>query len=86
MRDLNKVQLIGHLGHDPDVRFLDNGTALTTFNIATNHSYTIGEDRQTETEWHRCAAWSKARRTLRAVPPQGQPRVCGRPLAHPPLG
>ncbi len=59
MRDLNKVQLIGHLGHDPDVRYLDNGTALTTFNVATNQSYTIGEDRQTETEWHRCTAWGK---------------------------
>ncbi len=31
MRDLNKVQLIGHLGHDPDVRYLDNGTACIVF-------------------------------------------------------
>jgi single-strand DNA-binding protein len=59
MKDLNAVQLIGHLGHDPEVRYLDNGTALTTFNIATNHSYADGEDRQTETEWHRCTAWGK---------------------------
>ena len=59
MRDLNKVQLIGHLGHDPEVRYLDNGAALTTFNIATHHSYVNGEERQTVTEWHRCAAWSK---------------------------
>ncbi len=59
MRDLNKVQLIGHLGHDPEVRYLDNGTALTTFNIATHHSYTTGGERQVETEWHRCAAWGK---------------------------
>ena len=59
MRDLNKVQLIGHLGHDPEVRYLDNGTALTTFNVATHHSYAAGEERQTETEWHRCAAWGK---------------------------
>ncbi len=43
MRNLNKVQLIGHLGHDPDVRYLDNGTALTTFNIATNLCYAAGE-------------------------------------------
>ncbi len=59
MRDLNKVQLIGHLGHDPEVRYLDNGTALTTFNIATHHSYVAGEERQTETEWHRVTAWGK---------------------------
>ena len=56
MRDLNKVQLIGHLGHDPDVRSLDNGTALTTFSIATNYSYAADEERQTETEWHRVTA------------------------------
>ncbi len=60
MRDLNNVQLIGHLGHDPEVRYLDNGTALTTFNIATHHSYPAGEEWQTETEWHRCAAWGQA--------------------------
>ena len=59
MRDLNKVQLIGHLGHDPEVRYLDNGTALTTFNVATHHSYATGEERQTETEWHRVTAWGK---------------------------
>ena len=59
MNDLHRVQLIGHLGHVPEVRYLDNGTALTTFNIATNHSYTAGEERQTETEWRRCAAGGK---------------------------
>ncbi len=59
MRDLNKVQLIGHLGHAPEVRYLDNGTALTTFNVATHHSYATGEERQTETEWHRVTAWGK---------------------------
>ena len=59
MRDMNKVQLIGHLGHDPEVRYLDNRTALTTFNVATHHSYATSEERQTETEWHRCAAWGK---------------------------
>ncbi len=59
MRDLNNVQLIGHLGHDPEVRYLDNGTALTTFSIATNYSYATGEERQTETEWHRRAAWGR---------------------------
>jgi single-strand DNA-binding protein len=59
MHDLNRVQLIGHLGQDPEVRYLDNGTALTTFNVATHHKYPADEERQTETEWHRCAAWGK---------------------------
>ncbi len=45
-------KLVGHEVRKPY-------TALTTFNIATHHSYATGEDRQTETEWHRCAAWGK---------------------------
>ena len=59
-RDLNKVQLIGHLGADPDIRYLDNGVAVTTFTLATNHRCP-GDDRhaQDETEWHRIVAWGK---------------------------
>ena len=59
-RDLNKVQLIGHLGGDPEIRYLANGLALTTFTLATNHRY-LGDHphAQDETEWHRIVAWGK---------------------------
>jgi single-strand DNA-binding protein len=59
-RDLNKVQLIGHLGGDPDIRYLDNGLAVTTFTLATHHP-SLGADHhaQDETEWHRIVAWGK---------------------------
>ena len=38
---LNKVQLIGNVGKDPDVRYLDNGVAVATFSLATtDRAYT----------------------------------------------
>jgi single-strand DNA-binding protein len=59
-RDLNRVQLIGHLGGDPAIQYLDNGLALTTFTLATNQRYPGDHrDAQDETEWHRIVAWGK---------------------------
>lgn len=57
---LNKVQLIGYLGKDPELRKMDNGTSVTTFSVATNESYKDQSGKLIErTEWHRCVAWSK---------------------------
>jgi len=54
-RGLNKVQIIGHLGHDPEARHSPNGGAVSNVTIATTHQWV---DRQTQerkenTEWHR---------------------------------
>ena len=38
MQDVNRVQRIGHLGHDPEVKYTATGTARTTFSVATDHS------------------------------------------------
>jgi single-strand DNA-binding protein len=60
MQDLNRVQLIGHLGHDPEIHYLDNDLAVTTFTLATHHRYPGGDNQaQDETEWHRIVAWGK---------------------------
>jgi len=40
---LNKVQLIGHLGADPESRFTTSGSAVTNFNLATNESWKSAE-------------------------------------------
>lgn len=55
---LNKVMLIGNLGKDPEVRHLENGTAVASFSVATNENYRdkAGEW-QTITEWHNVVAW-----------------------------
>ena len=56
----NKVQLIGNLGNNPEVKSLDGGKKVARFNVATSESYrnTKGE-KITETQWHTLVAWGK---------------------------
>ena len=57
---LNKVQLIGNLGGDPDLKYTESNVAVATFSIATNESYKDQNGNLIErTEWHRCVAWRK---------------------------
>jgi len=59
MAGVNKVILIGNLGKDPEVRHLENGTAVANFSMATSESYkdrSSGE-RKTITEWHNIVLW-----------------------------
>lgn len=59
-RSLNKVQLIGNLTRDPELRYTPSGTAVCTFGLATNRSWTTqsGEVKE-ETEFHRIVSWNK---------------------------
>src|SRR5215211_6232956 len=59
-RDLNKVQMTGRLGADPEMRYTPQGHAITTFRVASNRSWrtTEGESHE-ETEWFRVVAWNK---------------------------
>src|SRR4051794_28509896 len=59
-RTLNKVQLIGRLGQDPQMRYTQSGTPVTTFSLATNRQWQ-GKDgtMQDETDWHTVVAWDK---------------------------
>jgi len=59
-RSLNKVQLIGNLTRDPELRYTPQGTAVCTFGLATNRSWiTEGGEKKEETEFHRIVAWNK---------------------------
>ena len=56
----NRVQLIGHLGMNPEVKTLDSGKKLAKFSLATNDSYTNANGEKIEdTEWHNVIAWNK---------------------------
>jgi len=59
-RSLNRAQLIGNLTRDPELRYTPQGTAVCSFGIATNRSWTTetGEKRD-EAEFHRIVAWNK---------------------------
>lgn len=58
MGSLNKVQIIGNLGKDPEVRAIPSGAKVANFSIATTESYT-GKDGQKsdKTEWHNIVMW-----------------------------
>ena len=56
---LNKVQIIGRLGRDPEARNLPNGGQVVNFNVATDRKWTKDGERQVETEWHRVTAFGK---------------------------
>lgn len=59
-RGVNKVILVGNLGNDPDVKYTQGGTAITTLSIATT---SVRKDRdgntQEKTEWHRVKLFGK---------------------------
>lgn len=58
MAGVNKVILIGNLGKDPEVRYLDNGVAVANFSLATTENYKNKEGvRVSQTEWHNIVLW-----------------------------
>ena len=57
---VNKVIVIGNVGKDPDVRYLDSGVAVATFSLATTErGYTLQNGTQVpdRTEWHNIVLW-----------------------------
>lgn len=58
MSGINKVILVGNVGKDPDVRYLEGGTAMARFPLATSESYKNKEGQKVETtEWHNLVLW-----------------------------
>ena len=56
-RSLNKCMIIGNVGRDPEMRYTPQGTAVTTFSLATDRPGRPGE--AAETDWHRVVCWDK---------------------------
>ncbi|CCG54488.1 Probable single-stranded DNA-binding protein [Flavobacterium indicum GPTSA100-9 = DSM 17447] len=55
----NRVQLIGHVGQEPEIKLV-NGKKVATLTIATNDFYYNDKKEKIEqTEWHRVSAWGK---------------------------
>ena len=58
---VNHVQLIGHMGMDPEVRKFDNGTKMARMSLATNAGHMDSKGKFIpETHWHTVVAWGKA--------------------------
>lgn len=61
MPSLNRVEIIGHLGGDPEQKFLNNGDAVCNFTIATSEKWkdkSSGETKEA-TEWHRVVCFRR---------------------------
>tara|TARA_B100000963_G_scaffold81101_1_gene68988 strand:- start:10904 stop:11314 length:411 start_codon:yes stop_codon:yes gene_type:complete len=58
MSGVNKVILLGNLGKDPEVRYLDSGVAVANFSLATTENYRNKQgERVSQTEWHNVVFW-----------------------------
>lgn len=56
----NRVQLIGNVGNEPEIKTLESGRKLANLTIATHEKYTNEKGEKVEqTEWHRITVWGK---------------------------
>jgi single-strand DNA-binding protein len=55
----NRVQLIGHLGQDPELKSIEGGKKVARFTLATDDGYKNSEGQKVnETTWHNIVAWN----------------------------
>lgn len=60
MLNLNRVELIGRLGRDPEIRFTQDGKKVASVSLATTERWKDRNgQRHEDTEWHRLVAWGK---------------------------
>jgi len=57
MSGINKVILVGHLGKDPEVRYLEGNVSVTSFPLATSESFNKDGRKVEQTEWHNIVMW-----------------------------
>ncbi|MBP9691442.1 single-stranded DNA-binding protein [Candidatus Woesebacteria bacterium] len=59
-RSINKVTILGNLTRDPELKYTPNNTAVCTFGVATNRSWTTADGQsKEEAQYHRIVAWQK---------------------------
>lgn len=59
-KSLNRAQLIGNVGAEPEVRTTASGQRVAKFSVATSRKFNDRDGQKSErTEWHRCTAWGK---------------------------
>ncbi len=58
-RSWNRVELIGNLTRDPELRYTPNGAAVCTFGLATNRTYVTDGEKKEEVDFHRLVSWNK---------------------------
>jgi single-strand DNA-binding protein len=60
MASVNKVILVGNLGKDPELKYINSGQAVANFSLATNEKWKDKDgNNQEKTEWHNIVVWKK---------------------------
>ena len=79
----NKVQLIGHVGNDPEIKSFDGGKKLVNFTLATNESYKNDKgEKVEETQWHKLVAWGKTAEIIEKYVTKGKEIAVEGKLTH----
>lgn len=79
----NRVQLIGHLGSDPEIKTTETGKKMARISIATNESYKNASGEWVkDTQWHQLVVWGKLAETLAEKLHKGMEAVVEGKLIH----
>ena len=79
----NTVQLIGHVGQEPEIKTLDGGKKMANITIATNEVYyKENGDKVENTEWHRVVAWGKTAEIIEKYVVKGKEIAIEGKLTH----
>ena len=79
----NKVQLIGNVGNDPEIKTFDGGKKVVNFTLATNESYKNDKGEKVEqTEWHRISAWGNTAEIIEKFVTKGKEIAIEGKLTH----
>ena len=79
----NTVQLIGHVGQEPEIKTLDGGRKMANITIATNEVYYKDNgDKVENTEWHRVVAWGKTAEIIEKYVVKGKEIAVEGKLTH----
>lgn len=79
----NKVQLIGNVGQDPEIKNLEGGKKVAHMTIATNEIYYNDKgDKVEQTEWHRVTAWGKTAEIIEKYVMKGKEIAIEGKLSH----
>lgn len=58
------IQILGRVGQSAELRYTATGTAVASFSLASNETWTSNGERQTRVTWHRCTLWGKVAESL----------------------
>lgn len=79
----NKVQLIGHVGNDPEIKNFEGDRKLANLTLATNETYRNDQgEKVVETQWHKVVAWGKSAELIEKFVTKGKEIAVEGKLVH----